>query len=71
MNKEIIYLLIFIVYYSIASFIFFNFLFNPNIELTLVNTKTKKERKPSMKFLVFYSLFWIISIPFSKYGGND
>ena len=66
-----IYLITIITYYSIASFIFFNFLFNPNLELTLVNTKTKKERKPSMKFLVFYSLFWIIFMPLSRYGGKE
>lgn len=71
MNKEILYLIITITYYSIASFIFFNFLFNPNIKLTLVNRKTQKERNPSIKFLIFYSLLWIIFIPLSKYGGEE
>lgn len=66
-----LYLVIFITYYSIASFIFLNFLFNPNIKLTLVNKKTKKEKHPNNIILILYCLFWIISIPLSKREGEE
>lgn len=70
MNKYI-YLIIFIVYYSIATFIFVNFLFNPNLNITLMNTKTKKERNASIKELAFYSILWIIFMPLSKYEKGE
>lgn len=70
-RMETIYLLLaFIIYYLIATFIFINFLFNPNLELTLVNKKTKEEKRPTNRFLLFYSLFWIIFIPISIYKGE-
>lgn len=65
-----IFLIIVIIYYLIGTFILFNFLFNPNLDLTVVNKKTKKERKPTNKFLFFYSLLWIIFIPLSIYEGR-
>jgi hypothetical protein len=66
-----IYLLLaFIIYYLIATFIFINFLFNPNYNVTLVNKKTKQEKEASVLFLIFYSLFWVIFVPLSKYEGE-
>lgn len=66
-----IYLLLaFIIYYLIATFIFINFLFNPNYNVTLVNKKTKQEKEAPVLFLIFYSLFWVIFVPLSKYEGE-
>ena len=71
MNIKYIYLITFIIYYLIATFIFCNLLFNSNLNVTLVNTKTKEEKNPSSIFLILYCLFWIISIPLSKFGGEE
>ena len=66
-----IFLIIFIIYYLIATFIFYNFLFNSDLEIVAVDTKTQKERKPSTLFLMFYCLFWIIFLPISTYKGEE
>ena len=66
-----IYILIFIIYFSIATFIFCNFLFNPNLNMVLVNKRNQKEKSPSIKFLMFYCLFWIIFVPLSKHEGEE
>lgn len=66
-----IYILTFLTYYLIATFVFCNILFNSRVKLTLVNKKTKEEKNPSSIFLILYCLFWIISIPLSKFGGEE
>lgn len=66
-----IFLIIFIIYYLIATFILCNFLFNSNLDIVAVNTKTKTESKPSTLFLMFYCLFWIIFLPISIYKGEE
>lgn len=68
---EQIYILTFFTYYLIATFVFYNILFNSRIKLTLVNKKTKEEKNPSSIFLILYCLFWIIFIPLSKFGGEE
>lgn len=71
MNIKNIYLITFIIYYLIATFIFCNLLFNSNLNVTLVNTKTKKEKKPSIVQLAMFSMLWIIFMPLSKYEGEE
>lgn len=71
MNIKYIYLITFIIYYLIATFIFCNLLFNSNLDVTLVNTKTKKERKPSIIHLAMFSMLWIIFMPLSEYKGEE
>ena len=68
---ERIYIITFLTYYLIATFVFCNILFNSRVNLTLVNKKTKEEKKPSNIFLILYCLLWIISIPLSKFGGEE
>ena len=70
MNGDI-FLIIFIIYYLIATFIFGNFLFNSNLKLVVVDSKTKKEKTPSTRFLAIYSILWIIFLPISIYKGGD
>lgn len=70
MNKYVFFIT-FIVYYLIATFIFSNILFNSRINLTLVNKKTKEKKEPSLIFLIFYSLLWIIYIPISINKGEE
>ena len=64
-------LIIFIIYYLIATFIFGNFLFNSKLQIVVVDTKTKQEKKPTIKLLAFYSLLWIIFLPISIYKGEE
>lgn len=68
---ERIYIITFLIYYLIATFVFCNILFNSRINLTLVNKRTKEEKEPSSIFLILYCLFWIIFIPLSKFGGEE
>lgn len=68
---ERIYIITFLIYYLIATFVFCNILFNSRINLTLVNKRTKKEKEPTSTFIILYSLFWIIFIPLSKRGGEQ
>ena len=60
-----------IVYYLIATFILLNIVFNPRFNLIMVNKKTKEEREPSSGFIIFFCLFWIISVPLSIYKGEE
>lgn len=72
MNIEIMYISFFIIYYLIATFFFCNILYNPRFNLKLINKKTKEQKKPSIIFIIIFSLFWIISIPLSiNKGEND
>lgn len=68
---ERIYIITFLTYYLIATFVFCNILFNSRINLTLINKRTKEEKNPSSIFLILYCLFWIIFIPLSKRGGEQ
>jgi len=68
---ERIYIITFLIYYLIATFVFCNILFNSRINLTLVNKRTKEEKEPTSIFIILYCLFWIISIPLSKRGGEQ
>ncbi len=68
---ERIYIITFLIYYLIATFVFCNILFNSRINLTLVNKRTKEEKEPTSTFIILYSLFWIIFIPLSKRGGEQ
>lgn len=68
---ERIYITVFLTYYLIATFLLFNILFNSRINLTLVNKKTKEEKKPTTTFLILYCLLWIIFMPLSKYEGEE
>ena len=66
-----IYITFFLTYYLIATFLLFNILFNSRINLTLVNKKTKEEKKPTTTFLILYCLLWIIFMPLSKHKGEE
>jgi len=68
---ERIYIIFFLTYYLIATFLLFNILFNSRINLTLVNKKTKEEKKPTTTFLILYCLLWIIFMPLSKHEGEE
>lgn len=68
---ERIYIITFLIYYLIATFVFCNILFNSRINLTLINKRTKEEKEPTSTFIILYSLFWIIFIPLSKRGGEQ
>ena len=70
MEKHI-YLITFIIYYLIATFLLVNIILNPKIKLTLVNKKTKEEKEPSAKFLFFYCLLWIIFMPLTVFKGEE
>ncbi len=61
----------FIIYHLIATFFLCNILFNPRINLTLVNKKTKEEKDPTISFLCLYCLLWIFFIPISIYKGEE
>jgi hypothetical protein len=64
-------LMLIIIYYLIGTIILCNFLFNSNLDLTVINTKTGEQRKPTNKFLLFYSLLWIFFIPLSIYEKRE
>ncbi len=70
MNKYTFFIT-FIIYYLIATFIFFNLLFNSKLKLTLINKKTKQEKEPSTQFLMIYCCLWIIYIPLSIFKGEQ
>lgn len=70
MGKHI-YLITFIIYYLIATFFLINIILNPKIKITLINKKTKEEKEPSIKFLIFYCLLWIIFIPLTAFKGEE
>lgn len=70
MNKYTFFIT-FIIYYLIATFIFFNLLFNSKLKLTLINKKTKQEKEPSMQFLMIYCWLWIIFIPISNWQREE
>ena len=59
------------IYYLIGTFILLNIVFNSNFNLILVNKKTKEEKEPSSSYIIFYSLFWIITIPLSIKKGVE
>lgn len=67
---ERIYIITFLTYYLIATFLLCNILFNSRIKFTLINKKTKEEKEPTNTFIILYCLFWIIFIPLSKYEGE-
>ena len=71
MNVGKIYLITFIIYYLIATFFFYNIIFNPRFNLKLINKRTKEEKKPAIIFIIFYSLFWIITVPSSIKKGEE
>ena len=49
---EKIYIITFLTYYLIATFVFCNILFNSRINLTLINKRTKEEKEPTSTFII-------------------
>lgn len=58
-------ILTFIIYCLIATFFYVNILFNPRFNLILIHKKTGQEKQPSISFIAFFCLLWIIYIPLS------
>ena len=60
-----------IIYCFIALFWFLNILFNPSFNLILVHKKTKETKEPTIFFIMFFCLLWIIYIPLSLRRQNN
>ena len=71
MNIKTIFIITFITYYLIATFIILNIALNPRWQLKLINKKTGETKEPSTFFIIFFCLLWIIFIPLSINNEGD